>query len=612
MNNIFFKKIVFFLLAIIASKAFSCNVEINLANHMLKTSNSAAGSPSSFLIDGNITTSWSSGLYAQQWIQIDLGTVQPVCKVQLIVSQYPSGNTTQTILIGNTEQTLQVLKTYQQYTTNGQVLSYPIESNTRFIRIRTDASPSWISWYEVNVFSHKAALVRNNPNIKHFGYFMDGGSTDVTESNPSGQRDQLYNKTSEIADHSNISWTNIWRAQQKINELIALGKANEIKLIIDLSDLFYIHGPNGIEQNAQYNQNWDSYAHNFFNNYSQYIAAVTLMDEPDLKPNIISGFTERINFVKSKINPSIAVFTNYSYEAFSNNIWPGFESSDWVGFNCYPSRNYPATNPQWNQYSLCHPIVPSLSTSIHEYVKKLVDKTSAHQKIAIFPESAYFLAPDATASRNRSLQITVQEKKNLNAIYDNFILIADNEPKVIGAFNFIYQSLSVPGEKWIGLEWLDDLNENLNLKEKVRNNGLCITSVNNCPVKRLRPISAKSISGNAGNAFDDDINTLWNSGNSASTNSPQSIYFGFPYGVNISKVKLIPSHTPICQYTEVQIWGGPNETGLHKMAVISKSTCDLEEIVLDKFWQNGNIKHMEVRTISSQSWVAWREIEIYN
>jgi len=42
-----------------------------------------AGFPASNAVDGNLTTRWSSGFSDPQWIQVDLGSVQTICKVVL-------------------------------------------------------------------------------------------------------------------------------------------------------------------------------------------------------------------------------------------------------------------------------------------------------------------------------------------------------------------------------------------------------------------------------------------------------------------------------------------------------------------------------------------------
>jgi hypothetical protein len=42
-----------------------------------------AGSPASNAVDGNLTTRWSSAFSDPQWLQVDLGSVQSICKVVL-------------------------------------------------------------------------------------------------------------------------------------------------------------------------------------------------------------------------------------------------------------------------------------------------------------------------------------------------------------------------------------------------------------------------------------------------------------------------------------------------------------------------------------------------
>ena len=46
-------------------------------------------------------------------------------------------------------------------------------------------------------------------------------------------------------------------------------------------------------------------------------------------------------------------------------------------------------------------------------------------------------------------------------------------------------------------------------------------------------------------------------------------------------------------------------------AVYTGNTCDNQAFEIDEFWRNNDIRRIEIRTLSSPSWVSWREIEIY-
>ena len=64
------------------ASAASCGTT-NLALHQPTTASSVQGAswPASNATDGSLTTRWSSAFADPQWLQVDLGTAQPVCQV---------------------------------------------------------------------------------------------------------------------------------------------------------------------------------------------------------------------------------------------------------------------------------------------------------------------------------------------------------------------------------------------------------------------------------------------------------------------------------------------------------------------------------------------------
>ena len=50
-------------------------------------SNSYLGYPASQAVDNNVITSWSAGGFPSQWIELDIGSIQPIRKVRLLTSQ---------------------------------------------------------------------------------------------------------------------------------------------------------------------------------------------------------------------------------------------------------------------------------------------------------------------------------------------------------------------------------------------------------------------------------------------------------------------------------------------------------------------------------------------
>ena len=117
-------------------------------------SSSLPENPPELAMDGNPDTIWSSGQHAEQWIQIDLGAQRRVSRVNLLVSQYPAGDTIHQIWAGSSEDDLKMANEFRGYSADGDALEFipaPGLENMRIIRIVSVESPSWIAWREIEI-----------------------------------------------------------------------------------------------------------------------------------------------------------------------------------------------------------------------------------------------------------------------------------------------------------------------------------------------------------------------------------------------------------------------------------------------------------------------------
>ncbi len=121
-----------------------------LASHYLNTN------PPSMAIDKAYKTWWSSGVFAPQWIEIDLGELYTISKISLSVSQSPAESTVHRILGQGADGKYKVLPVFDQYTYDGQLLSFspnlPWQDISK-IKVETVSSPSWVGWREIMIFS---------------------------------------------------------------------------------------------------------------------------------------------------------------------------------------------------------------------------------------------------------------------------------------------------------------------------------------------------------------------------------------------------------------------------------------------------------------------------
>jgi len=125
--------------------------------------------------DNNVNTAWGSGDYAPQWIQIKLNKEIKISRIDLVIDQWPSGETVHQIWAkgdGPADE-FELIHEFNQNTEIDQVLSYTapdVLPYYQYLRILTAQSPSWISWKEIRIFdSNTTAVNLNNSNIS--GYY---------------------------------------------------------------------------------------------------------------------------------------------------------------------------------------------------------------------------------------------------------------------------------------------------------------------------------------------------------------------------------------------------------------------------------------------------------
>lgn len=575
------------------SDADACDREIPQSQMQASASVTLAGSSPANLVDGSLQTLWSSGTYAQQWVQVDLGSKRPLCKLRLTVSQSPAATVKHTVLIGDTPQSLVEFSVIQQYAADMDTIDVPIMANTRYVRIRTDSSPSWVAWRELRAFSSQTvALPANASGLKHYGFWMSGGYVD-TDANIH----TIDDATVKVRGFTNFTMATAQNFESRVAEL----DDPSAKVVIDASWIFLA---------ANYAAAWD--AQNMsarLQAYGSRIAAIIPLDEPDNNAAFDdASVTQRIQFLKSKLATlglNIPVYVDYSYLAFGSGKWHGLASADWVSFNCYPQDHHPGST-LWNRYDLCYQ-----NRSLAGDVDALKARLGPNQRILLIPQSFYRVPLGSNPTQ--ATAVPANDKKFMVENIDLMMEIAENDPKVVGIMNFIYQPVD-DAEAWIGAEWLTDAATANNVNYRLMEAGLCVRAgLLGCPLRRLRPVSVAASGGaaSAGNAFDDRSDTAWNAGGFSTATQKQWIRAELPRAAGVAEIRLTPLQTPTCATTTHEIWGGATAAGLTRIAEFTGNTCDGATFVLGDFWRNNDLKVIEVRTISSPSWVAWREIQFY-
>jgi hypothetical protein len=123
-----------------------------------RVSNAYGGQVGAFAVDGDPGTSWNSGGFPLQWIQVDLGADSAIAEIRLTVEQTPPGQTIH-VIYGQGEGTggaFRQLHIFSGTTSSFDVLVFsPPEPLTgiRSIRVETTTTPSWVGWREIEVIA---------------------------------------------------------------------------------------------------------------------------------------------------------------------------------------------------------------------------------------------------------------------------------------------------------------------------------------------------------------------------------------------------------------------------------------------------------------------------
>lgn len=135
----------------------SCSGANAAAGKPATASNAEAWNPPGNALDGDIHSGWNSGGFAPQWFEVDLGADVPVTCMRLLPDQRPDGSVTHQVVGRTTSGQEVLLARYEGFAAGGQWLELASETAVpvRYVRIATSASPSWIAWFEVELFVHQ-------------------------------------------------------------------------------------------------------------------------------------------------------------------------------------------------------------------------------------------------------------------------------------------------------------------------------------------------------------------------------------------------------------------------------------------------------------------------
>jgi hypothetical protein len=128
---------------------------------------------------------------------------------------------------------------------------------------------------------------------------------------------------------------------------------------------------------------------------------------------------------------------------------------------------------------------------------------------------------------------------------------------------------------------------------------------------RLSPVdiaASSTLSGSSPDFVDDGIysdgSRIWNAGRGA----PAWIAFDFGSSRRVLAIRLVPAQYPVSGPMTHYIYTGDSFPPQNIAAVTDETTTNRHPIIrtFDKMG-----RFVQVRTVASSSWVAWREVELY-
>lgn len=511
--------------------------------------------------DGNASTAWISGNFPGQWgqwIELDFGRTVGAWKIRLLVHQNPSGPTTHHVYAGQHQNTLRLVTTFSGDTAHGQWLEFSGDSlafgGTRYVRVETTASPSWVGWSEIEV----------HQGVEHFGPFAsawDGiGTGDHTQE--------------VVAWGSNATWITTGDVGTLVGKLTTARNAGAKGFVL-LSPWLFGAG-------VAAHPDWQSQLANVASaiksaGHADTIAAFFLLDEPYHNATLGGQSTAAMrDWLASMAAAVRAEFptTPVGVILAVSEIQADVSMFDWVGFDCY------------GPWEGCD------SGTMRDHIDTLRFRLTGSQRMIAVPEAFRWNGPPDPVTEG--VLIDRMNRWHAEVLFDG---------KYVAVLPFLWPSHDLNNPPNGVLE--TGLRDMASVKERVYQ---FATELINPHPRRIFPTNYYA-------SATWDWTTLpfaatnrnpgdgWISGGPA----PAEIVFELGGNTRISRIELLTSQNP-SGHTVHQLHGRGAAGAWSHLGTFSGVTADSQWLT----WiGTADIDAVRVTTETSPSWVAWREVQIY-
>ena len=372
--------------------------------------------------------SWSSGGFAPQHFDIDLGAPQTISGMSLTVNQSPAGNTVHRIYAGSTPDPTTLVRELSGFTTNGDVLTptfAPALTGVRYVRVETTVSPSWVAWSSIDFSYATRSTVAttptfkalSDPHIQQFGYYG-------CAMNGVGTGDYI----NEVAPISNVVWVR-WGTNDELLAKVQNAHQQGLGVILMVQNLFfpwassalYADEPSG--PRTRFEAVWS-----LLEPYQSTIKGFYVFDEPFWNNATADGTWTSVPDAQLKSNltwvagelhsvapgvPCIIIFayTEVSRPEFFSELLPS--EIDWIGFDCYLAYGAEGT-----------------ADKVQGYFDSFVQFKDPSQKIVLVPDAWWNTSPDAGTDSLLAQRLS---------LYQSF---AASSADVVAIYPFLYQTVA--------------------------------------------------------------------------------------------------------------------------------------------------------------------------
>jgi hypothetical protein len=102
-------------------------------------------------VDADACSLWNANGFAPQAITVDLGAPRVVGRLLLVPGMSPRGHVVHVVEVSHDGVTFEPRARYDGKMWDSGVFVVKLEpaARARFIRLRTESSPSWVAWFEI-------------------------------------------------------------------------------------------------------------------------------------------------------------------------------------------------------------------------------------------------------------------------------------------------------------------------------------------------------------------------------------------------------------------------------------------------------------------------------